>query len=120
MINFQNISDVSLSQNEFCSLVGYQYYANTTFKLRIPKLMPSVTSPMNDPFNKNILVNASDCKPSVNNTLRVQNYITVQRSPQCSLAHKIVNIRNEVPDGLGITCLCMNGNYKDMAIVDSL
>lgn len=126
MANFQNVSDVSLNQNEYCVLVGSQYYNNSSFRVKIPKLMTNVTSPMNDPFNRNILVNAKDCKPFIDNSLNVKNYINVKRSSQCSLLNRIINYDNEshyygyLPDNLGVICLCMNGNYRDMIITDSI
>ena len=120
MSEIQNIGDVVLSQNEYCFLVGWQYYNNSSFHVTIPKLMPSVTTPRTEPFNKNILVNAKECKPTVDNTMKVQNYVTIKRSNQCSLYHKIGNEKGQVPSGTGVTCLCMNNNYKDMRIIDSL
>jgi len=91
MVKINNIGDISLNQNEYCFLVGWQHYANSSFRVKIPKLMNSVTSPMNDPFNRNILINSKDCKPSVNNTLGVKDYVTIKRSQQCSLGHRIGN-----------------------------
>lgn len=119
MLNFENVSNITLSQTEYCFLVGSQYYNNREFNVKIPKLMPSVTAPRVEPFNRNILVNSKDCKPSVNNTLKVQNFISIPRSAQCSLYQKIQSVENEViPNGTGLICSCANGNYRDMKIID--
>lgn len=118
MVNFRNISDISLDQNEYCVLDGVQNAYNSHFNIKIPKLMTSVTSDMNDPFNRNILVNANECKPTIATSLYVQNHISVPRSSQCSLSDKIIDKYNNIPDGLGVICLCMNGNYRDMKIID--
>ena len=121
MNGFKNINDLTLDQNEYCILQGTQYYGNSSFNIKIPKLMTNVTSPRTDPFNRNIFVNAKDCKPVVSSNLYVQNYITVKKSQQCSLQHKISNNDTKtIPSGTGVTCLCMNGNYRDMVIVDSI
>lgn len=120
MVDVKNITDISLSYNETCFLVGWQYFNNSYFRLKIPKLMPSVTPSRVEPFNRNILVNAPDCKPLIGNTISVQNFVTIKRSPQCSLFDRIANDNNEVPDGTGVTCLCLNNNYKDITIIDSL
>ena len=120
MVNFKNISDISLNQNEYCILHGDHHYSNSILKIKIPKLMMNVTAPMRDHFNRNILVNANDCKPTVDNTLYVKDYITVRRSSQCSLSYKIKDEHGTVPDGLGVICLCMNGNYRNMIITDTI
>lgn len=115
-----NMSIVALEQNEYCVLRGSQYYNNSSFNIRIPKLMTNITKPMTDPFNRNILVNANSCKPSVDNSLYVKDYIRVKRSNQCSLHSEVVDKNGNVPDGLGVICLCMSGDYRNMMIVDSL
>ena len=120
MVKIANVSDIALAQYEYCFLKGDQYFNSSSFHVKIPKLMPSVTPKQTEPFNKNILVNASTCKPSVNGSIKVQDYVTIKRSRQCSLYHKIGNIKDEVLDGTGVTCLCMNNNYKDIRIIDSL
>jgi len=119
MVDVKNITDVTLSQNEYGFLVGKQYYANSTFAITIPKLMPNVTKPNTEPFNRNILVNAKDCKPSVGNSIKVQNYITVKRSPNCTLLHK-AGRDYIVPSGTRVECLCTNNNYKNIQIIDAL
>ena len=120
MINFKNVSDISLDQNEYCVLHGSQKYNNSSFRVRIPKLMTNVTSHMNDPFNRNIFVNAKDCKPSINTSLTVKDYITIKKSPQCSLSHNVINDYGDLPNNLGVICLCVNGNYRNMIITDSI
>lgn len=120
MINFKNISDISLEQNEYCVLRGVQKYNNSYFKVHIPKLMISTTSPMNDSFNRNILVNAKDCKPSISTSLYVKDSINIKKSPQCTLSHKVINDFGDLPDNLGVICLCINGNYRNMTITDSI
>lgn len=120
MVNFKNISDISLDQNEYCVLYGNHHYSNSNLRIQIPKLMTSVISPVTDPFNRNILVNARDCKPSVDNSLYVKNYITVKRSNQCSLSNNVIDEYGTIPHGLGLICLCMNGNYRNMVVVDSI
>ena len=117
MANFKNIGDISLSETEYCFLVGNQFYYNNYFTIRIPKLMPKVTAPQVEIFNRNIFVNDITCKPVIANTLNVQNYITIPRSSQCSLFDK-ANAEFIVPSGTGVTCSCTNGNYKNMKITD--
>ena len=82
--------------------------------------MTDVTPPMKDNFNRNILVNANDCKPLIENSLKVKDYISVKRSSQCSLGYNIIDEKGNVPEGLGVICLCVNGNYRNMIVTDSI
>lgn len=118
--NFQNVSGISLNQNEYCRLYGDHHYMDSTLRIQIPKLMTSVTSNMRDPFNRNILVNANNCKPFIDTTLQVKNFINVKRSSQCSLADRVIDEYGTIPGNIGLICLCMNGNYKDMMVIDSI
>ena len=119
VVKYENVGDISLSQTEYCFLVGRQYAGNKYFKIKIPRLMPNVLSHRVETFNRNILVNAKECKPSVNSIITTQNFITVERSAQCSLFSRIDNEEYEtIPSGVGVICTCTSGNYRDMKITD--
>lgn len=118
-MEIQNVTDFKLNQNEYCFTVSAQHYSSGTFNIRVPKLMPMLIPSARKIFNKNILINDSACKPFVNNSVTTQNYITVRRSPNCSLAHK-ADIYGIVHANTGVTCTCMNGNIKDLILTDSL
>lgn len=118
-MEIHNITDLKLNQNEYCYLTNTDYHSAGSFHVRVPKLMPLMLSPSTKVFNKNIFVNDSACKPSVGNSVSTQTYITVKRSPNCSLAHK-ADKYGIVYAGTKITCTCMNGNFKDLIITDSL
>lgn len=120
MRDFDAVSELNLKENEYCTIVGNQYYANSHFNIKIHKLMVDVTPISSESFNKNIFINATSCKPNVSGSVGVKDYITVPRSAQCSLQDKIMNERDEVGDGTVIICQCLNGNYRNMKIIDYL
>lgn len=113
-------SNMDLNLNEYCVLQGTQYYNNRYLDIKIPKLMTDVTPPMRESFNRNILVNAPACKPVIDNFIRVKDSISVKRSSQCSLHENIIDQYGNIPDGLGLICSCVNNNYKNMIIIDSI
>lgn len=121
MLDVNNTTNTALSKHEYGFLVGRHYYKSKTFSIKIPKLMPNVTGPGTETFNRNIFVNAAACKPSVSSTIKVQNYITATRSRQCSLYEKIDNfIDMTVPNGLGVVCQSTNNNYKEITVIDHI
>jgi len=125
MSNIANVSELELQNTEYCYLVGNQKYYNTTFMVKIPRIMPNVSKKGRESFNKNILVNAPDCKPSVSSSIYTYDYITIKRSPQCSL-EDIATIYARPSDtyptiirsGTKLRCSCTNGDYKTLTIVD--
>lgn len=121
-MNFNNLETIEVLQNEFCYLVTSQYYLNSSFYVRMPKLMPLVGASINRntiQFNNNIFVNDSSCKPSVSSSVTIQGFITIRRAPNCSLEHKKVGIEELVPNGTRVVCECLNGNWKNMSITDA-
>ena len=115
-----NTSDMDINLNEYCVLQGTQYYNNNYLNIKIPKLMTDVTPPMRETFNRNILVNSPNCKPSIDNSIRVKDYISVKRSSQCNLSTNIIDEHGNIPNGLGLICSCVNNNYRNMIIIDSI
>lgn len=125
MMSIENVSELELQNTEYCYLVGNQKYTNSSFMVKVPRIMPNISKKGRDSFNKNILVNATDCKPSVVSSIYMYDYITVKRSPQCSLqgvATIYERPRDEYPtiirSGTKLKCLCTNGDYKSLTIVD--
>lgn len=112
-----NTSDITLNQNEYAFVVGKQHYTSRYIKVRIPKLMPDLINKKREYFNRNIFVNDIWCRPNVNRKIELQDYITVKRSSQCSLID-LADENGYIPDGARVLCLCMNGNYRDMLIID--
>ena len=113
----QDTSDITLNQNEYAFLVGDQLYYESYMKVRIPKLMPDLIGSGKEVFNRKIFLNADKCMPVSNKEVQIQDYITVKRSNQCSLADR-ANKAGFVPDGTRVICLCMNNDYRDMLIID--
>ena len=125
MGNIANVSDLGLESIEYCYLVGNQKYSNRSFMVKLPRIMPNISKKGRDSFNKNILVNASECKPSVSSSLYMSDYITVKRSSQCSLfdvATIYERPTDELPTiirtGTKLKCICTNGDYKNLTIID--
>lgn len=125
MANIESISELELQDTEYCYLVGNQKYSNSSFKVKVPRIMPNVTKKGRDSFNKNILINATECKPSVSSSVYMYDYITVRRSAQCDLfgaatiyEHPTDDYPTIIRSGTKLRCLCTNGNYKELTIVD--
>lgn len=114
-----SISPITLNQNEYCFLTSSQWYNSPSFRVRIPKLMSNIPQARTEYFNRNIFVNASTCRPLSATSVTCQDYITVQKSDQCSL-YGISDINGFVPKNTRLTCLCMNNNIKDMRIIDTM
>lgn len=115
MVNIENISDINLSPIEYCYISGDQDVTSKTFKVRVPKIMTSLLDPLDSIINKNIFINAKECKPSVNH-IKLQTYITVPKSNNCSFTE--ISKDNKVKNGTRILCNCMNSNIKDITIID--
>ncbi len=120
MQTVKNLKDLMFNQGEYAYLYEKQKYYAKNFKVRVPKLMPKV--PKNGSkvlFNKNIFINDAACKPNVFNSITTQGYITIPRSPNCSLQHKADKYGWIYPN-LQLTCNCMNNNIRDLNIIDSV
>ena len=118
-MNTPSVTNLQINPIEYCYTTKSQHYTSSTFQVRIPKLMPLMLPASTKIFNKNILINDKQCKPNIKNSVKTQSYITVKRSPNCSLEHK-ADASGMVPAGTAVSCTCMNGNIKDMILTDSL
>jgi hypothetical protein len=116
-MNIQNVTELKLDQNENCFTAINQHYNDTYYGIKVPKIMPMLLPKANKVFNKNILINDASCKPSINGSVSTQEYITVRRSANCSLAHK-ANIYGIVSANTPVTCTCLNGNIKNLVLTD--
>lgn len=124
-MSIENISELELQDTEYCYLVGNQKYSKTSFTVKVPRIMPSISKKGRETFNKNILINSNDCKPSVSSSIYMYDYITVKRSAQCNLLD-VATIYERPKDpyptiirsGTKLKCLCTNGDYKTLTIVD--
>ena len=94
-------------------------------KVGIKKLMPMMT--INDKhkkeyINKNLFVNASDCKISVSNTIELQNYITLSKyvsDDPIPMKDKTVteNGKKYIPSGEPIMIEVLYGDVKNMHLI---
>jgi len=125
LVNIQNITELSLENVEYCYIaVEPQHHASSSFKVIVPRIMSEVSGNSRTTYNKNIFVNDKSCKPQPSNSLSLQSYITVNRSPQCNL-EPVATVKvkgNDIPThiavGQRLQCICMNGNYKELKIID--
>lgn len=112
----KNVSD--MSQLEFARTVGVHKLTDTKLRIRIPRFMVNITRDFERiSFNRNIFINAPDCKISANNRLEAQNYITVPKTANCDLSHIAVRDDNGVliiPDNSSVICACF---YNDLIFV---
>ena len=112
-----SLSSIQLEQNEYCIMTSNQHYTSSYINVKIPKLMTAIPSSRTDYFNRNIFINAKECKPAVSQTVSLQDHISIPRSQQCSLASR-ADEWGIVPRGTRLIALCMNGNVKDLRIID--
>lgn len=85
------------------------------WKLFVPKLMPLITKGIPretvEPLSSAMFLNAPDCKPTVQASVKSRNYVVASRPANCSFAyrHKTHDMQIEVevlhnnPDNLRIT-----------------
>lgn len=118
-MNLSSISDLQLDQMEYCFTIGDQLYYNNVFAVHFPKLMPLVQKGSTIVFNRNILVNDTKCKPTLANSIKTQNFISIPRSENCNLKY-LANGGYMVPNGTRLTCSCNGNNLQDMCIVNNL
>ena len=107
--------NMKLNPLEFAKTVGVHDVNASRFKIRIPKWMVNIHKEKQKvSFNNNIFINDNSCKVAPSQYVSVQNYITVQRTPNCDLSH--VAIRDEtgniiIPDNTTIICACFYDKY---------
>lgn len=120
-MNLSTLEDLKLDTYEYCFLVGKQHHLNSTFRVLVPKVMPYIlgTAEKLSPnkFNKNIFINDDATKPTIQDQVFTQNYITLKRSTNCNLSHLADHMGN-IPANTKLRCLCLNSNPKDLLIID--
>lgn len=109
-------ADISINQIEYGITVGDQPYNSNTFRVKFPKLMVRTVKDK-IVFNKSIFVNAPSCSILSKNTLNTLDYITVKKSPLCNLS-PLRDSKGNIPDNTIVVCRSINGDIKDMVIVD--
>lgn len=112
------ISGLNINDTEYCTVVGAQYYNNSTFKVKVSKLTPFALTEGRQTFNPNILVNDSSVKPSVNKFVNTQKFLTITRSAMCNLIG-VTDSKNMVPNGTVLKCSCQNGDFTKLTITDA-
>ena len=120
MSDLKSISDLTLSENEYCYTVKDKPYTSQTFEIRIPKFMPLMTGLANSCklyFDRNIFLNDSDCMPMPDNYILNQNYLTINRAPTCTLFSKS-NDDGIIYKNTRVKCTCLNGDIKNLVITD--
>ena len=111
-----------LNQLEFARTVGIHGLNDTMIKIKIPRLMVNIPRETERIiFDRNIFVNAPDCKILSSNTIETQNFITVPKTANCDLTH--IAVWDEelgkyiIPDNSSIICACF---YNDLIyVIDS-
>lgn len=112
-----SISPIQLNQHEYCIMTTAQMYNSNSIRITIPKLMTDISPMKSVYFNKNIFLNAPECRPAVDSRISLQQHITIPRSQQCSLGSR-ADEYGIVPAGTKLICMCMNNNVKDLRVVD--
>lgn len=111
-----------LNQLEFARTVGIHDPNDTMLRIRIPRLMVNISRETERIiFDRNIFVNAPDCKILSTNMIETQNFITVPKTANCDLSHIVVWDeelgKHIIPDNSSIICACF---YNDLIyVIDS-
>lgn len=82
--------DFNLNEEENGVLVEATPYSSEEFKMYIPRLMPNISKNSGKTrisFDRNIFLNASECKPSVNSNISTQGFITIKKFRTISLIY---------------------------------
>ena len=121
-MEMNTLSDISLDEIEYCYLVGDQYHGNSSFKVRFPKLMPRTPggkqTSVNTRIDKTVLKNDKDTIPNtIMGSIKIQNFITVKRSANCSLIH-LADEYGIIKAGTRLRAQCTSRNIKDAVIID--
>lgn len=116
------LADITLDEIEYCYLVGDQYHGNSSLKVRFPKLMPNVKAgnptSVNTRVDKTVLKNSDDTIPNtIMASIKVQNFITIKRSSNCSLIH-LADEYGIIKSGTRLRAQITSKNIKDALIID--
>ena len=120
-----NIQEWEISDYEvaYACVKPYQPANNGKIQLHLPKVMPG--TPMGPPkviterLGKSCFVNDKKCEPPVSETIKTQNYLTIEAQhnrrfsrPVLKYGAKvIVEVHNRNPDSLNITTKEDNSDY---------
>lgn len=96
------LTDYKVSNYEFCKTVDDKIYGSTILsaKVEIPKFMTNMTTGLYDKkmvVDKNLFINAPDCKINTPNTIKCRGYCTVEK-----YSTEVINMSNKTKkDGNG-------------------
>lgn len=76
-MDISNISEIKINQLEYCTVAEKTYLPAETVKVRIPKLTVN-TSKGTVKAQQSILVNDSECKPSISGSIKLSDTISVK------------------------------------------
>lgn len=91
--------------------------ASRTWDLYIPKIMPLISMGTRKvssvSLNSSILANSSECKPTINGTVKTQNFINVPKHPKAKFAQRWKM------HGIEVEVEILNHNVDNMRITDT-
>lgn len=111
--------DFKLNEEENGTLIENTPYSSERFKMYIPRLMPSISRNSGKSrvsFDRNIFVNASECRPSVNSSVFTQGYITIKKYRTISLIYIATN--GVITSGTKFKLKVMGKNVDQIFIAD--
>jgi hypothetical protein len=118
------MQDIKLNNTEYLFLVGKQSESAKSYKVRSNKLMPKVAKgskakATSTSVKGNMIINDKKCKPKPAKKMKTLNYITVKRSPNCSLKHIMNQKTLIIPSGKRVVASCQNNDIRELMIIDS-
>lgn len=111
--------DFCLNEEENGVLVESTPYSSESFKMYIPRLMPSISKNSGKTrisFDRNIFLNSSDCRPSVSSAVMTQGFITIKKLRTISLIYIASN--GIIASGTKFKLKVMGKNVDQMFISD--
>lgn len=111
--------DFNLNEEENGELVQATPYSSDSFKVYIPRLMPNITKSKNITtmsFDRNIFLNASECKPSINSSVGTQGYLNIMKLRTISLIY--IATKGSIAEGTKFKLKVMGKNVDQIFISD--
>jgi len=118
-MGFESLEKLELNSTEYCFIMEDTPNNSSIFKVFIPKLMPlfnytNIPSRLKEVVDTNIFINDKTNKPTPNNDIIVQNYVTLKRFKNCWFRFTPSNILK----GTRLACKVVDKNIRNIWLID--
>lgn len=118
------VIDYNIDRQEYGWLTSGGHYANGTFRVNIPKLMPLIqgNQSTSENYPTNIFVNSGSCPTGTPSRVRFQNYLTIPRASYANLSGPASwsggSFTGYLSAGQRVSCEIHGKNIRDIKIID--